>query len=465
MTPLGREIAQAIAQDGPIGIDRYMALCLGHPVHGYYVTRDPFGAAGDFVTAPEISQMFGELLGLWAAEVWRMMGAPARVRLIELGPGRGTLMADALRAARAAPGFRQAAEIVLVETSPVLRAVQEKTLAGADISWTATVEEALGDPSPCEGEGSRASAGSGGVPSGQSAASKTPPDLGFAEATLPTPSARGGSPGAADPSPCKGEGGPALAGSGGVGSGQSATPEAPPDLGFAEATLPTPSARGGIPLPVIVLANEFFDALPVRQFVSTPSGWRERLVGLAPDGGLAFGLAAEAPNLALPERPAGSILEFCPDALAIAGRIAGHITTHGGAALAIDYGEAASAGDTLQAVRAHRFVDPLEAPGEVDLTAQVDFGALSAAAARAGAATTRLTPQADLLERLGLPARAAQLMRRATPTQAAAIEAAAARLCDRSERGMGALFKALGFAHPTLGPLPTFEPDSPPKTP
>jgi NADH dehydrogenase [ubiquinone] 1 alpha subcomplex assembly factor 7 len=466
MTPLGREIAQAIAQDGPIGIDRYLALCLGHPVHGYYVTRDPFGAAGDFVTAPEISQMFGELLGLWAAEVWRMMGAPARVRLVELGPGRGTLMADALRAARAAPGFREATEVVLVETSPVLRAVQQKTLAGADISWTATVEEALGDPSPCEGEGSRASAGSGGIPSVRSSASKSPPDLGFAEGALPTPSARGGILNAADPSPRKGEGGPASAGSGGVGSGRSSALDSPPDFGLAEGALPTPSARGGTLPPVIVIANEFFDALPVRQFVRTGAGWRERLVGLGADGRLAFGLAAEPPaGLALPERPEGFVLEVSAEGMAIAGLIARHVASQGGAALAIDYGEAASAGDTLQAVRAHGFVDPLAEPGEADLTTQVDFGALSAAASRAGAATMRLLPQADLLEHLGLASRAAQLRQRATADQAAAIEAAAGRLCDRSERGMGALFKALAFAHPALGALPAFEPDSPPKTP
>ncbi|GLK79237.1 class I SAM-dependent methyltransferase [Methylopila turkensis] len=358
MTPLAREIAATIAQDGPITVARYMALCLGHPVHGYYATRDPFGAGGDFVTAPEVSQMFGELLGLWCAEVWRRMGEPSRVALIELGPGRGTLMADALRAAKVAPGFREAITVALVETSPTLREIQRKTLepSGAHVRWAATIEEAL-----------------------------------------------------------------------------------------------------DAPLPALVLANEFFDALPVRQFVRTEAGWRERLVGLA-DGALAFGLAAEPPaDLPLPERPAGATLELNPEGLAVAARIGAHVAAHGGAALAIDYGEGRSAGDTLQAVRGHRFVDPLGDPGEADLTAQVDFGALGRAARGAGAAVTPLLPQADLLERLGLAARATALKARATPAQAEAIDAAVLRLTDRAPKAMGALFKALAFADPRLGPLPAFD--------
>src|SRR5256885_8050578 len=148
MTPLEAEIRRIIAIDGPIPLDRYMELCLSHPQHGYYVTRDPLGAAGDFVTAPEVSQMFGELLGAWAAAVWRQMGSPARVRLIELGPGRGTLMADALRAAKALPDFHAAVSVHLVETSPVLRALQEKTLtnAGVPIAWHDRIEQVAEGP-------------------------------------------------------------------------------------------------------------------------------------------------------------------------------------------------------------------------------------------------------------------------------------------------------------------------------
>ena len=156
MTPLGKLIAVSIEADGPMRLDRYMALCLGHPTHGYYATRDPFGARGDFTTSPEISQMFGELIGLWCAEVWSQMGRPPRVRVVELGPGRGTLMADMLRAARAAPGFLNVIEVTLVETSPMLRKIQAQTLggAGAPTRWCATVEEALAsNPSPCKGAG------------------------------------------------------------------------------------------------------------------------------------------------------------------------------------------------------------------------------------------------------------------------------------------------------------------------
>ncbi|RXF73606.1 SAM-dependent methyltransferase, partial [Hansschlegelia zhihuaiae] len=153
MTPLGREIAAIVEAEGPISVARYMALCLGHPAHGYYATRDPFGADGDFITAPEISQMFGELIGLWCAEVWTLMGRPPSVALVELGPGRGTLMADMLRAGRAAPGFLDAAEVTLVETSPALREVQARTLTGARVSWATSVGEALSSPSPCKGAG------------------------------------------------------------------------------------------------------------------------------------------------------------------------------------------------------------------------------------------------------------------------------------------------------------------------
>jgi len=148
MTPLGGAIAALIAAEGPMPVSRYVALCLGHPRHGYYMTRDPFGVAGDFVTAPEISQIFGELIGLWAATVWRMMGEPGRFRLVELGPGRGTLMADALRAARIVPGFAAAASVHLVETSPVLRRAQAATLAGqgAEAVWHQGVDDALDGP-------------------------------------------------------------------------------------------------------------------------------------------------------------------------------------------------------------------------------------------------------------------------------------------------------------------------------
>jgi len=141
ISPLERDIRRRIAVAGPMPVSQYMALCLGDPAHGYYMTRDPFGARGDFITAPEISQMFGELIGLWMAAVWKQLGAPAQVRIVELGPGRGTLMRDALRAAQVMPGFRDAVRVHLVEISPVLRAVQERTLAGHPVTWHANLNE------------------------------------------------------------------------------------------------------------------------------------------------------------------------------------------------------------------------------------------------------------------------------------------------------------------------------------
>jgi SAM-dependent MidA family methyltransferase len=356
MTPLGREIATIIRETGPIGVDRYMALCLGHPVHGYYRTRDPLGARGDFTTAPEISQMFGELIGAWAAWVHRAMGAPDPFTLVELGPGRGTLMADALRAlAAAAPGLRVAPH--LVESSPVLRAVQERTLARAGGTWHAST------------------------------------------ATLPAG-------------------------------------------------------------PAIVIANEFFDCLPVRQFVRTSGGWHERLIGLGPDGALAFGLAPEATRGLSAEAPEGAVVSVPGPALDLVRGLARRVRAEGGACLLIDYGHVRPGfGDTLQALAGHTFADPLAAPGEADLTCHVDFAALARAAREAGATVHGPNDQGEFLATLGLHERAARLRQRADSPQAAAIETAAARLTDPAPEGMGHLFKVMAIADPGLGPLPGLAPD------
>ena len=355
MTPLEAELRSIIAIDGPIPVDRYMELCLGHPQHGYYVTRDPFGAAGDFVTAPEVSQMFGELIGAWAAAVWRQMGAPARINLIELGPGRGTLMADALRAAKALPEFHAAVSVHLVEISPVLHALQEKTLANAEVplAWHHGIED---------------------VPEG----------------------------------------------------------------------------------PAIAIANEFVDALPVSQFIKDRDGWHVRMVGVVDDR-LAF-VAAPDPvvgqAVAGDDTPAGTILERRHDRPV--SLLARRIAEHGGAALVIDYGHAASSfGDTLQAVRGHRFVSPLESPGEADLTTQVDFAAVAVSAQRQGAAVHGPVGQGDLLRFLGIEQRAARLKGKATPQQAADIDAALVRLTAPDQ--MGELFKVLAIADPKLGTLPGFD--------
>ena len=354
MTPLGAEIAALIRQNGPIGVDRYMALCLGHPVHGYYRTRDPLGAQGDFTTAPEISQMFGELIGAWTAYVHGAMGRPDPLTLVELGPGRGTLMADILRTLRtAAPGVRVAPH--LVENSPVLRAVQEHTLAGTGAVWHPGIE------------------------------------------TLP-------------------------------------------------------------PGPSIILANEFFDCLPVRQFERRPTGWHERQVGLGPEGGLAFGLSPEATPGLDAEGPEGALLSVPAAGLALVRALARTLRSASGILLAIDYGHVRPGfGDTLQALSGHRFTDPLAAPGAADLTHHVDFNALARAALAEGADVYGPVDQRDFLLALGLQARAERLKMRATDEQAAGIDAAADRLTEAGRLGMGNLFKVLAVGGPRLGPLPGFQ--------
>ena len=353
MTPLGAEIRAMIEAEGPIGVDRYMMLCLQHPRHGYYITREAIGR--DFVTAPEVHQMFGELVGLWAAQVWLDMGSPAPLRLVELGPGRGTLLADALRATRIVPGFHKAARVHLVETSPLLREAQAAKLGGGvGVTWHAAPDD---------------------VPAG----------------------------------------------------------------------------------PAIMLANEFFDALPVRHYLRGADGWHERVVGLDAAGALAFGASAERVAMAGPAGRPGDILEVGHAALAAITTLAGRIAREGGALLALDYGHAASGlGETLQAVRGHAFADVLAAPGEADLTAHVDFAALGRAAIAAGARAYGPVEQGAFLGRLGIFARADALKRSATPEQAAAVDAALARL-TAAESSMATLFKAMAVVAPGAAPPPGFE--------
>ncbi|WP_188899928.1 class I SAM-dependent methyltransferase [Caldovatus sediminis] len=327
-------------------LDRFMARAAA----AYYAARDPFGAAGDFTTAPEISQAFGECLGLWAAVTWALMGRPDPVLLVELGPGRGTLMADALRAAaEVAQPFRRAVRVHLVEASPRLRAAQRARLGDAVAAWH-------DDP-----------------------------------AALP-------------------------------------------------------------PGPALLLANEFLDALPVRQFVRRGAAWRERWVA---DGAfLELPPGEDAPPLP-PEAPEGAVLEVNEAARALAAALGARLAAQGGAALILDYGPAEGGfGDSLQAVRAHARADPLAEPGSADLTAHVDFAALAAAARAAGAAVHGPLPQGVFLQRLGLASRAAMLAA-ARPAQAAAQLSAAHRLM--APEGMGRLFKALCLCHPGLPAPPGFE--------
>jgi NADH dehydrogenase [ubiquinone] 1 alpha subcomplex assembly factor 7 len=363
ISPLETEIRRRITVAGPMPVGEYMALCLADPEHGYYTTRDPLGARGDFITAPEISQMFGELIGLWMAAVWKQMGSPENIRVVELGPGRGTLMNDALRAVQIMPGFRDAIALHLVEISPALEAQQERTLE--HLSTPMVWHPALDD-----------------VPKG----------------------------------------------------------------------------------PAIIVANEFFDALPVNQAVKTESGWHERQIEIDPNGNMTFTFARDPIahfDMLLPaavhKAPEHSIFEWRNDGVAM--ELGRRIADNGGAALVIDYGHAeTSVGDTLQAVGQHAYVDPLTAPGNIDLTAHVDFQALGRAVEAMGVNGFGPLAQSEFLQRLGIETRAAKLKAKATSRAAAAdIDAALARLTGHARADMGTLFKAASFAHPSVGVPPGFE--------
>lgn len=350
-------LRRRIALEGPITVAAFMAEALGHPRFGYYMRQDPLGRSGDFITAPEISQMFGELVGLWCANMWQAMGSPSRVRLVELGPGRGTLMADALRATRRVPGFHAAVEVHLVETSPALRERQRSTLSGEDLP-------------PRHWHGSFAD-----VPDG----------------------------------------------------------------------------------PMVLVANEFFDALPVHQLQRGDRHWHERLVDFA-DGKFRLVVSPYPSPLAallgprFADAPAGSAAEVCPAALSLAGSIAARLVEGDGAALIVDYGPSRSGpGETLQALRHHAAHEVLADPGAADLTAHVDFEALARAAVEAGAAAHGPVPQGVFLARLGIEARMQVLLRGATEAQRQAVVSGGRRLIEPAQ--MGTLFKALALTHPDL-PVP-----------
>lgn len=350
-TELQRLIARRIAATGPITLAEFMAEALGHPRLGYYRKARPLGRDGDFTTAPEISQMFGELLGAWLAERWQAMGAPASVNLVELGPGRGMLMADALRATRNVPGFHAALGLHLVEINEALRADQARALAGFAPGLLAPIWHERFDDVP--------------------------------------------------------------------------------------------------PGPLLLVANEFFDALPVRQFHRSAEGWSERMVGLDADGeSLMLALAPGGSPYAsvLPEGAPGAEAELSHAAAALAAAIGARLARDGGWALIVDYGRDQSGlGTSLQAVRDHRRVGILDDPGETDLSAHVDFGLLAAAARGAGAEAFGPTGQGDFLRRVGIERRAASLKARASAMQRTEIDAALARLLAPDQ--MGTLFRVLALGN------------------
>jgi SAM-dependent MidA family methyltransferase len=346
VTGLKDRIKTRIETEGPLSVAQYMSVCLGDPDAGYYMTREPFGSEGDFITAPEVSQMFGELIGASCLSAWQALGEPAEFQLVELGPGRGTLMADLLRMASLRPAFLKAARLNLVETSPRLRDMQMATLARGPL--TPNFRDRFQD-----------------VPGG----------------------------------------------------------------------------------PLILVANEFFDALPIHQFVKTARGWQERQVGLSQDGELMLGVGtARLPDDAIPAdlstAPEGAIFETQPAANAIAEEIGHRIAEDGGAAVFIDYGYLKTAtGDTLQALYKHAFDDVLAHPGEADLTAHVNFEALAAAAVRAGAHALPPLTQGEFLLRSGLLERAGALGAGKPHGEQETIRDAVERLAAPDQ--MGDLFKVL----------------------
>jgi len=350
-------LAEEIRRTGPVSLARFMSLALQHPTHGYYRSGHPLGTGGDFVTAPEISQAFGEVIGAWLAQAWTDLGRPAPVRLVELGPGRGTLMADLLRATRAVAGFHATLGVHLVEASEPLRATQAERLRGIEATWHDVFAE---------------------VPPG----------------------------------------------------------------------------------PLLLVANELFDALPVHQLIRTPRGWVERCVTLAGDGfGFTLGAALSPLAERLPDACAAevdAVAEVSPERAELAAAIGDRIAREGGVALLIDYGAWAlgPTGDTLQATRAHAPADPLAAPGQVDLTTHVDFRALAEAACQGGAAVYGPVPQGTFLTSLGIHLRTARLLERATAEQRRRLRAGLFRLTDAGE--MGELFKVLALARPEAPGPPGF---------
>jgi NADH dehydrogenase [ubiquinone] 1 alpha subcomplex assembly factor 7 len=349
------DIEKLIASEGPVSVERFMRLATS----AYYAKGTAFGREGDFTTAPEISQVFGELVGAWCCLVWEALGRPAPFHLVELGPGRGTLMADLLRAATALPGFLDAARLHLVETSQTLRERQKTALAGFAPAWHAEIGELPNDA------------------------------------------------------------------------------------------------------PLILVGNEFLDALAIRQYVKTTSGWHERLIGIGKDGKLQF-LFEQTPSLEPPvpdflaDAPPGSIVETNPQALALIDHLAKRFRNTPGAALFIDYGPLESGiGDSLQAVKGHAFAPVLQDPGASDLTAHVDFAALVRQANAQGLGAWGPVPQGVWLQRLGIVERTRQLATHANSKQGELLISGTRRLIDPQE--MGTLFKVLAVAPPSLSVPPGFE--------
>jgi NADH dehydrogenase [ubiquinone] 1 alpha subcomplex assembly factor 7 len=347
---LEKLLIRRIKEYGPVSVAQFMAEALMHPQYGYYQKKQPFGQKGDFITAPEISQIFGELIGIWVVSVWQQMGEPKNIHLVELGPGRGTLMDDILRATRMLKHFGSIVKVHLVEQSIALKRVQQERLLSkhTHIYWHETIE-----------------------------------------------------------------------------------------------TLPKEA--------VIVVANEFFDALPIHQYIRTEKGLVERVVSFN-DQKLCFIHGSVAPSVFNPitsNLKIGDIYEVSPLSLQIMEDIAIHIVQYGGAALCVDYGyEMPASGDTLQSVKNHQYHEVLEDVGEADITAHVNFTALAHVAAMQGACVAGVVNQGDFLQRMGVDVRRDKLLQNANTQQKEQINTAVHRLIAESE--MGTLFKVMAITQPHL---------------
>jgi NADH dehydrogenase [ubiquinone] 1 alpha subcomplex assembly factor 7 len=348
---LKERLKEIITLEGPLSVADYVTLSLHDPEDGYYARHVKIGADGDFITAPMISQMFGELIGLWCAQVWLDMGAPERFHLVEIGPGDGTLMSDILRATRKVAGFAEAAQVVLIEPSLPLRDLQSQKLAGH--SYCASLDD-------------------------------LPEDA-----------------------------------------------------------------------PMILVANEVLDCLPANQYVRTEAGLFERRIGLDANGALTFGLAPAEDLLSEIVTEFDTVYERSPNQIRFAAALARKLKTTGGAALLIDYGHGElGGGDTLQALYRHQKHDPLEAPGQHDLTQWADFPAVSKMADTLGLGVSRITPQGEFLQSLGIVQRLEALGRK-NPDQAEKLYRQVMRLIAPDQ--MGTLFKVLGLSYPPSLALPGLE--------
>ncbi len=339
MRQLKDVVINHILAHGPMQIDAYWTLCLAHPEYGYYIKQDPLGALGDFTTSPEISQLFGEMIGIWAGEQWVRLGNSQKIHLVEFGPGRGTLMADLLRIAKLIPDFAAALRVHLVETSPALRAKQKEALQDWDVEWH-------------------------------------------------------------------------------------------DDL----VSLPDNA-------PILMIGNEFLDALPIRQYIHIQQGWRERVIGAHNNVQLIFGIGGQVTGVDFPQARDGDIFEYAPSREAVYKKMIEKISNQGGAVLMIDYGHDRSAcGDTFQAVMRHEFVDVLDHQGDADLTSHVDFERLKLQILNQEIAAN-ISTQKDFLMRYGIVERAEQLKRSASVLQGDDIDAALHRLLDDDQ--MGHMFKVM----------------------